>query len=119
MIVVLGTARLGAAEEAIRAARPDDRVTLALVTTDAAEIGALIRLRMTDLAGCLGRVFRPAARPPLRLIVDDRAALASAVGAGTADDTEAAVRVAAGLIVARARGRGAGYGAATAPGDGR
>jgi AcrR family transcriptional regulator len=115
LIVVLGTARLGAAEEAIRAARPGDAVTVALVTTDPAETGALIRLRMADLAGCLRRVFGPAVRPSLRLILDDRAALASAVGTDTAEDTEAAVRVVAGRIVARARGRGAGFAAATAP----
>jgi AcrR family transcriptional regulator len=115
LIVVLGTARLDAAEEAIRAAPPGDAVTVALVTTDPAETGALIRLRIADLAGCLRRVFGPAIRPSLRLILDDRAALASAVGAGTAEDTEAAVRVAAGRIVARARGRGAGFAAATAP----
>lgn len=114
LVVVLGTGRLGAAEEAVRAARPGDRVTVALVTDDPAESGALVRLRITDLAACLRRVFGPAIRPSLRLVLDDGAVLASAVGAGSAEDTEAAVRVQAGRIVARAGGHGAGYAAATA-----
>ncbi|NDU71849.1 TetR family transcriptional regulator [Actinomadura sp. DSM 109109] len=115
LIVVLGTGRLPAAEEAVRAARAGDSVTVALVTDDPAETGALVRLRITDLAGCLRRAFGPALDPPVRLVLDDRAALAAAVGAGTSGDTEAAVRVRAGEIVARAGGRGAAYAAATAP----
>jgi AcrR family transcriptional regulator len=115
VIAVLGTGRLGAAEEAVRAARPGDAVTVALVTDDPAEIGALVRLRITDLAWCLRRAFGPDAGLPLRLVLDDGAALATAVGAGTAADTEAAVRVQDGTITARAAGRGAGYAAATAP----
>jgi len=51
---------------------------------------------------------------PLRLVLDG-AAVAHAVGVQDAgDDTEAAVRVRAGRIVARADGRGAGHAAATA-----
>lgn len=121
LVVVLGTGRLGAAEEAVRAARPGDLVTVALVTNDPAESGALVRLRITDLTACLRRVFGPAIRPSLRLVIDDRAALASAVGAVPAEDTEAAVRVRAGTIVARAEGRGAAYAVATVgtPADAR
>jgi AcrR family transcriptional regulator len=115
VIAVLGTNRVAAAEEAVRAARPDDRVTVALVTGDPAEIGRLARLRIGDLTGCLRRVFAPDARPRLHLVLDDRALLASACGLADADDgTEAAVRVQAGRIVARARGRGAAHAAATA-----
>jgi AcrR family transcriptional regulator len=114
VVVVLGAGRLGAAEEAVRAGQPGEAVTVALVTDDPAEIGALVRLRITDLAGCLRRAFGPAAGPPMRLVLDERASLAAAVGAGTSGDTEAAVRVRDGRIVARAEGRGAAYAAATA-----
>ncbi|MEV0810165.1 TetR/AcrR family transcriptional regulator [Micromonospora sp. NPDC050200] len=115
LIVVLGTGRLGAAEEAVRAARPGDLVTVAVVTSDPAETGALVRLRITDLAACLRRLFGPAISPSMRLVLDDQAALASAIGAGTAEDTEAAIRIRAGKIIARAYGRGAAYAAATTP----
>ncbi|MFG1992952.1 TetR/AcrR family transcriptional regulator [Actinoplanes sp. NPDC048988] len=115
VVVLLGTGRLSAAEEAIRAARPGEHVTVAVVTADPAESGALTRLRIADLAACLRRVFGPAFRPSLSLVLDDRAALASALGVEATDDTEAAVRVTAGHIVARAHGRGAAYAAATAP----
>lgn len=109
VIVVLGAARLGAAEEAVRAARPEDRVTVAVVTGDPAETGALVRLRITGLAECLRRAFPPTAAPPLHVDLDDGAALAAAVGAAVTDDTEAAIRVHAGRVVARASGRGAGH----------
>lgn len=115
VIVVLGAGRLEAAEEAVRAARPGDRITVAVVTDDPAEIGRLVRLRVGDLTGCLRRVFEPEAWPGLRLVLDDHGTLASAVGLpDIGDATEAAVRVQAGEIVARARGRGAGHAVATA-----
>lgn len=114
VVVILGTGRLGAAEEAVRAHRPGEAVTVALVTDDPAEVGALVRLRIADLAVCLRRAFGPAAGPPMRLVLDERDSLAAAAGAGTAGDTEAAVRVRDGKIVARAEGRGAAYAAATA-----
>jgi AcrR family transcriptional regulator len=115
VIAVLGTGRLQAAEEAVRAAGPGDRITVAVVTSDPAEIGRLVRLRVADLAGCLRRVFPPDSWPGLRLVLDDRAAVASAVGIPDADDaTEAAVRIRAGTVVARASGRGAAHAAAIA-----
>ncbi|MEV4362816.1 helix-turn-helix domain-containing protein [Nonomuraea sp. NPDC049625] len=113
VIAVLGTGRLEAAEEAVRAARPEDRVTIAVVTGDPAELGRLVRLRIGDLAGSLRRVFGPDPRPGLHLVLDEHAAVASAAGIPDADDaTEAAVRVQAGRIVARAHGRGAAHAAA-------
>ncbi len=112
VVVVLGTARLAAMEEAVRAARPGDQVTVAVVTSDPAELGRLVRLRVTDLTGCLRRVF--ASDAPLRLMLEG-AEVAAAMGVDAADDTEAAVRVRSGRIVARAEGRGAGHAAATAP----
>ncbi|MBB5782373.1 TetR/AcrR family transcriptional regulator [Nonomuraea jabiensis] len=113
VIAVLGTGRLEAAEEAVRAARPGDRVTIAVVTGDPAELGRLVRLRIGDLAGSLRRVFGPDPWPGLHLVLDEHAAVASAAGIPDADDaTEAAVRVQAGEIVARAHGRGAAHAAA-------
>ncbi|MFF4623236.1 TetR family transcriptional regulator [Nonomuraea jabiensis] len=113
VIAVLGTGRLEAAEEAVRAARPEDSVTIAVVTGDPAELGRLVRLRIGDLAGSLRRVFGPDPRPGLHLVLDEHAAVASAAGIPDADDaTEAAVRVQAGEIVARAHGRGAAHAAA-------
>ncbi|HEU5469221.1 MAG TPA: TetR/AcrR family transcriptional regulator [Actinophytocola sp.] len=114
VVTVLGTGRLGAAEETVRAARAGDAVTVVVVTGDPAELGRLVRLRVADLCCCLGRVFGPDARPGPRLVLDDRGAVAHAAGVATTDDTEAAVRVRAGRIVARADGRGAGHAAAGA-----
>jgi hypothetical protein len=113
--VVLGTSRLAAAEEAVRAARPGDLVTVVAVTSDPAEIGRLLRLRISDLTACLRRVFAADAWRGLHLVLDDRARTASAVGVPDADDAiEAAVRIQEGKIVARAHGRGAAHAAATA-----
>lgn len=112
VIALLGAHRLGAAEEAVRAAGPGEQVTVAAVTGDPAEVGRLVRLRVGDLAGCLRRVFAADAWPALRLVLDERAALAAALGVPDPDDdTEIAVRVRGGRIVARAEGRGAGHAA--------
>ena len=119
LVVVLGTGRLSAAEEAVRAARPGDLVTVAVVTRDPAESGALVRLKIVDLVAGLRRVFGPAFAPSLRLVLDDQATLASALGTESAENAEAAVRLGAGQIVARAQGRGAAYAAATALGPAR
>ena len=93
----------------MRAARPGDTVVVALVTDDPAETGALVRLRVTDLTACLRRVAGPAIHPGLRLVLDDRGTLAAAIGAPAERRTEAAVRLTAGHIVARAEGRGAAH----------
>ncbi|WP_308121151.1 TetR/AcrR family transcriptional regulator [Paractinoplanes bogorensis] len=111
LVVVLGSERLEAAEEAVRAARPTDTVTVALVTDDPAETGALLRLRITDLTACLQRVVGPV---PPRIVLDDQGVIAAAVGAPVAAGTESAVRVEAGHIIARADGRGAGHAAGVA-----
>ncbi|MBO2454180.1 TetR/AcrR family transcriptional regulator [Actinomadura barringtoniae] len=115
VIVVLGTGRLGAAEEAVRAARPGDQITVAVVTSDPAEIGRLVRLRIGDLVGCLRRVFARDDLPSLRVVLDERATIASAIGIQEPDETtEAAVRIEAGRIRARADGHGAAHAAASA-----
>ena len=118
VIAFLGTSRLAAAEEAVQAARPGDRVTVVVLTGDPAELGRLVRLRVGDLTGCLRRVFAPEVWPRLHLVLDDRALTASAVGLPDAGDaTEAAVRIQDGTIVARAHGRGAAHAAAAAASD--
>jgi AcrR family transcriptional regulator len=107
LIAVLGASRLGAAEEAVRAGEP---VTIVVVTGDPAETGRLVRLRVTDLVGCLRRVFAPEVWQRVRLVLDDDALVASALGlTDPGDETEAAVRVRDGVIVARSGGRGAGH----------
>jgi len=114
VITLLGTNRLKAAEEAVRAARAGDLVTVVVTTADPAETGRLVQLRAGDFARCLRRVFEPGAWPRLRLVLDERGLLASAVGVPDADDTtEYAVRVRHGAIVTRAQGPGAAHGAAT------
>ncbi|MER7927448.1 helix-turn-helix domain-containing protein [Streptomyces sp. NPDC096057] len=114
VIVVLGSHRLDAAEESVRAAGDGDRVTVAVATADPAEIGRLVQLRISDFTRCLRRVFTPDTWPRLQLVLDDRGLLASAVGVPGADDTaEHAVRVRQGLLVAQAHGRGAAHAAAT------
>ncbi|HEX4815304.1 MAG TPA: helix-turn-helix domain-containing protein [Nonomuraea sp.] len=110
VIVVLGVNRLSAAEEAVRAARPGDRVVVAVVTSDPAELGRLVRLRIADTAACLRRVLAPPEWPGLAVVLDENAAVAAAVGVPDPDDaTEAAVRVQEGEIRARAAGRGAAH----------
>ena len=68
VLAFLGTSRLEAAEEAVRAAHPGDRVTVIVQTSDPAEIGRLVRVRVSDLTGCLRRVFAPGQWPRLRLV---------------------------------------------------
>ncbi|KOV82442.1 helix-turn-helix domain-containing protein [Nocardia sp. NRRL S-836] len=110
VVVVLGAGRLGAAEEAVRAAKAGEQVVLVVVTSDPEETGRLVRLRLSDVAGCLRRVFEAAAWQDLRVVLDEGAAVASALGVeDPGDGTEAAVRVRDGVIVSRAQGLGAGH----------
>ncbi len=109
VVVVLGGGRLGAAEEAVRTARPGEQVTIVVVTDDPANTGRLIRLRVSDLVACLRQVFPVPLPGHLRFVLDD-ARVAAAIGlTDVGDDTEAAVRVSGGAVVARAGGRGAAY----------
>ncbi|WP_033400239.1 TetR/AcrR family transcriptional regulator [Actinokineospora enzanensis] len=109
-ITVLGALRLGAAEEAVRAAWPSDRVTIVLVTADAAETGALVDLRLGDLIACLRAVFPLSVWQHIRLVTSGGALVAAALGLSECDDeTEAAVRIQDGMVVARGRGRGAAH----------
>jgi AcrR family transcriptional regulator len=116
VVVFLGTERLGAAEEAVRAARPGDRVTVAVVTDDPAVLGRLLRLRLGGFGRALRRVFPPGGLPGPRVVVDTGGVLAAAAGVpAPGDGTEYAVRTGGGLVTARASGRGAGHAAASAP----
>jgi AcrR family transcriptional regulator len=109
VIVVLGANRLAAAEEAVRAARSGERVTVVVVAGDPAETGRLVRLRVSDLMACLRRVFTADALPSLEILFgEDALGLAEA-----GDGTEAAVRIQDGVIVARADGRGAAHAVAS------
>jgi AcrR family transcriptional regulator len=115
LVAVLGAHRLAAAEEAVRSIRPGEQATVVVVTSDPAETGNLVRLRLSDLARALRRVFGPEAWQHIRLVIDDDAVVASALGlTDIDDDTQAAVRIRAGVITARADGLGAAYAAATA-----
>lgn len=114
VVVLLGTGRLSAAEEAVRAAAGEP-VTVVVATRDPDERGRLVRLLLTDLIGCLRRVFPPDGWSGPRLLLDEGGRFAAALGEPEAgDDAEVAVRVAGGVIVSRAEGRGAGHSAANA-----
>ncbi|MGW7055308.1 TetR/AcrR family transcriptional regulator [Streptomyces sp. NPDC054887] len=115
VVAVLGLHRLEAAEEAVRAAPPGATVTAVLVTGEPAELLPLARLAVAGLCGGLRRSFPPSAWPRLQVVYDASGALAGAAGIpAVSDGTEAAVRVVAGRIVARADGRGACHAAASA-----
>ncbi|WP_285634458.1 TetR/AcrR family transcriptional regulator [Lentzea sp. NBRC 102530] len=110
LVVVLGAGRLGAAEEAVRSAQPGEQVVVAVVTGDPEETGRLVRLRLLDAVASLRRVFAASSWRPVRLVLDDGARVASAIGlADPGDETESAVSVRDGVVVARAHGRGAGH----------
>ncbi|MFD4638063.1 TetR/AcrR family transcriptional regulator [Lentzea sp. NPDC058436] len=112
LVVVLGANRLGAAEEAVRAARPGEQVVVVVVSGDREEIGRLVRLRVADAVGCLRKVFAAEAWQHVRVVLDDGELVASALGVtDIGDETESAVSVRDGVIVARAHGRGAGHAA--------
>lgn len=117
VVHLLGLRRLEAAEESVRSAPAGAGVTVALVTGEPDELAPLARLVLARLDGTLRRAVPGPARPPVRLLLGPAAdAVAAAAGvAEPSDDTEAAVRVVAGRVVARAEGRGAGHAAAVVP----
>lgn len=114
IVAVLGLHRLEAAEEAVRAAPPQATTTAVLVTGDPHELGPLARLAVADLTSCLRQAFPPSAWPGLQVVHDPSGALAAATGTpAVSDATEAAVRIQAGRITARADGHGACHAAAS------
>lgn len=114
LVVVLGSVRLSAVEEAVRSTRAGEQVTVAVVTSNPAEIANLVRLRIGDLIACVRTVFPAQPWDGLRLVIDDTAQIASALGMDDIDDqSEAAVCIRDGVVIARSAGRGAAYAAAT------
>ncbi|MCO1653998.1 TetR/AcrR family transcriptional regulator [Pseudonocardia humida] len=112
VVTVLGLHRVGAVEEAVRAA-PTADVTAVLVSGEPAELLPLARLVVADLRRCLRPAVPEGAWPRLRIVLDARGAVAAATGTSAVSDaTEAAVRIAGGRVVARADGHGAGHAAA-------
>jgi hypothetical protein len=108
VVAFLGLNRLAAAEDAVRAAPPEAQVTAVLVSGDASELAPLARLVVAELCGCLRQAFPPSAWPRLQVVHDDAGMLAAAAGVTeVSDGIEAAVRIEAGRIVARADGFGA------------
>jgi AcrR family transcriptional regulator len=114
VVAVLGTHRLAAAEQAVRAA-PGTPVTVVVVTGHPAELDPLARLVIGELTGCLRQSFPRAAWPAVLVVSDPSGALAAAAGVPAVSDvTESAVRVVDGRIVSRADGTGACHAVATA-----
>ncbi|MFF4233477.1 TetR/AcrR family transcriptional regulator [Streptomyces sp. NPDC001820] len=108
VVGILGLHRLEAAEELVRAAPPGATVTAVLVTANPGELAPLARLTVAGLRDCLRHAFPLSAWPRLQVLCDDSGAVAAAAGVPVVSEaTEAAVRIAAGRIVARADGRGA------------
>ncbi|MFF5262866.1 TetR/AcrR family transcriptional regulator [Actinomadura viridis] len=115
VVAILGLHRLSGAEAAVRAAPPGAEVTVVMVTADPAELAPLARLAIADLCVCLHQAFPPEALPRLRVVCDERGAVAAAAGVpAVADATEVAVRVRGGRIITRAEGLGACHAAAAA-----
>ncbi|RSN62547.1 TetR family transcriptional regulator [Amycolatopsis sp. WAC 04182] len=108
VVAVLGTHRLAAAEEAVRASGGD--VTVVVVTSEPAELVPLTRLIVAEVCGGLRQAFPEPSWPRLRVVCDATGTLAAAAGVlAVSDETEVAIRVERGRIVATADGRGAGH----------
>ncbi|MEV6912976.1 TetR/AcrR family transcriptional regulator [Amycolatopsis sp. NPDC051071] len=108
VVVVLGTHRLSAAEEAVRASGRD--VTVVVVTSEPDELVPLTRLIVAEVCGGVRQAFPERAWPGVRVVCDVAGTLAAAAGVlAVSDETEAAIRVERGRIVATADGRGAGH----------
>jgi len=117
VVAILGLHRLGAVEEAIRAAPPGTEITAVIVSGAADELADLARLTIADLLTCLRPAFPPSAWPHLRIVHDPTGALAAAAGVpAVSDATETAIRLHGGRITARADGFGACHAAASADG---
>lgn len=116
VIAILGTHRLAAAEEALRAARPGDAITAVVISADPGELMPLARWASLDFATCLRRAFAPTNWPRLRVVLDDHSAVAAAAGVSNlSDETEVCLRVRDSRIIARADGPGAAHAATVYP----
>jgi hypothetical protein len=106
---------VAAAEEAVRHTPADEHVTILLTTSDPAETSRLLSLRIGDLLGTLREVFAPDDWPRFTLVLADTDSVAPIAGRpDTGDETETALRIRNGIVVARSHGRGAAYAAAIA-----
>jgi AcrR family transcriptional regulator len=102
VVAILGLHRLASVEQAVRVGAD---VTAVLVTGDTAELAPLARLVVAELSGCLRQAFPRSTWPRLRLVCDESGAVAAAAGvAAVSDETEVAIRVESGRVVARAEG---------------
>ncbi|MFE1168062.1 TetR/AcrR family transcriptional regulator [Nocardiopsis sp. NPDC058789] len=120
VVAVLGLHRLEAVEEGLRAVPEGVPVTLVPVTAEPAELLPLVRLAVAELRACLSPSFPADAWARPRIVLDP--GLAVAAGAvDPHDDTEVAIRVHGGRIVARSEERGAAHavGAFVPPGGSR
>lgn len=116
VVAVLGTERLEAVEEALRAVPSGEAVTVVVVTEHPAERIPLARTVLADVCGCLRRAFPERAWPHLRVVFDGAGGIAAAAGVPVVDGaTESAVRVVGGRIRARSDTRGAGHAVASFP----
>lgn len=108
VVVVLGPHRLEAVEEALRVAPEGVPITLVPVTDDPGELLPLVRLVVAELRGHLSRSFPLHAWTRTRIVLEPTVAAAAGV-VDPVEDTESALLVEAGRIVARAEDRGAGH----------
>ncbi|MEX0791340.1 MAG: TetR/AcrR family transcriptional regulator [Actinomycetota bacterium] len=108
VVAILGMHRLEAVEEAVRSGPSGLQVTCVAVAGEPAELRSLARLAVADLCNCIRQAFPRRAWPPLQVVVDDTGHLAAAAGVSVPDNnTEAAVLIKGGRVVAFAEGRGA------------
>jgi AcrR family transcriptional regulator len=108
VVVVLGLHRASSIEHAVR--NTQQTVTAVLVSATPAELIPLARLTIAELTSCLRQAFPEYAWPRLRVVCDDTGALARAAGVpAVSDETEVAIRVVDGRVVARADGYGAAH----------
>ena len=107
VVLVLGLNRLAAVEEAVRNGA---RATLVMVTGTPAELVPLARLVLARLCVSLRQSFPVGAWPRLRVVCDETGAVARAAGVpSVSDETETAIRVEGGRVVALAEGSGAAH----------
>nr|BFE53121.1 hypothetical protein GCM10017745_65480 [Saccharothrix mutabilis subsp. capreolus] len=101
VVAVLGLNRLAGAEQAARLGK----TTVVLVTGSPQELGPLARLTLAQLTGPLRQAFPEPTWPDVRVVCDETGEIARAAGVpAVSDETEVAIRVADGRIVARAEG---------------
>ena len=108
VVAILGVHRLSAVEEAVRARSTGLQVTCVAVTGEPDELRPLARLAVVEVCSSIRQAFPRRAWPLLQVVCDESGALAEAAGVTSVDnDTETAVRIADGRVVAIANGRGA------------